>query len=42
MADALPEPKPEVLERPSNGGLGVSSAPPEGADPDPDQYLWGV
>ena len=36
MLDAMPEPKPEALEGQS------ASALPEGADPDPDQYLWGV
>jgi hypothetical protein len=38
----MPEPKPEVLERPVNGAQSASTALPEGADPDPDQYLWGV
>lgn len=42
MGDPMPEPKPEVLERPANGVLSVSAAFPEGAEPDPDQYLWGV
>ena len=38
----MPEPKPEALDLPANGALGASAALPEGADPDPDQYLWGV
>ena len=38
----MPEPKPELLEGPTNGALSASAALPEGADPDPDQYLWGV
>jgi hypothetical protein len=38
----LPEPKPEAQERPVNGATSASAALTEGADPDPDQYLWGV
>ena len=38
----MPEPKPEVLDRTTTGALSASADVPEGAEPDPDQYLWGV
>jgi len=39
----MPEPKPEVLERPASAVL-ISTTLPDPAETgaDPDQYLWGV